>query len=91
MFGLNRQTLCFLYPLPSQTCLSNRAWHAVEANIFVIYPLKQDVPHFSDLVLFLNRVTIVLFCSGTSSLGCPIYIKRSRIYFIQFAAQSALL
>jgi len=30
----------------------------VEANRFFTYPLKQDVPHSSDLVLFLNGVAI---------------------------------
>jgi len=44
-----------------------------------MYPLKQDVPHSSDLVLFLKGVAIFLFCSGSPSFGCPINIKSSRI------------
>jgi len=33
----------------------------MKANRFSTYPLRQDVPHSSDLVLFLNGETIVLF------------------------------
>ena len=74
-YALNRQTLCFLYPSLSQIFLSNRAWCAVEANRFLTSHLKQDVPHSFDLVLFLNRVAIFLFCNVIPSLGCPIHIK----------------
>jgi hypothetical protein len=34
----------------------------MEENRFSTYTLKQDVPHSSDLVLFLNGVAIFLFC-----------------------------
>jgi hypothetical protein len=37
------------------------------------------VPHSSDLVLFLIGVIIFLFCSGSPSLNCSIYIKSSKI------------
>jgi len=59
----------------------------VEANRFLTYPLKQDVPHSFDLVLFLNAVAIFLFCSDSPSLGCSIHIKSSRIWCIRLAAQ----
>jgi hypothetical protein len=46
----------------------------MEANRFLTYPLKQDVPRPSDLVLFLNRVSPFLFCSGKRySLDCFIH------------------
>ena len=63
----------------------------MEANRFFTYALQQDVPHSSDLVLFLNTVAIFLFCSGSPSLGCFVPIKSSRIQSIRLAAQSALL
>jgi hypothetical protein len=49
------------------------------------------MPNSYDLVLFLNGVTIVLFCSGIPSLDCPMHIKSSRIYFIRLAAWLVLL
>jgi len=91
IFALKRQTLPFLYQLLLQIFLSNRAWYAIEACNYLTYPLKQDMPNSYDLVLFLNGVTIVLFCSGIPSLGCPIHIKSSRIYFIRLAACLVLL
>jgi len=63
----------------------------MEAYNYLTYPREQDVSHSYDLVFFLNGVTIVLFCSGIPSLGCPIHIKSSRIYTIRLAAQSILL
>jgi hypothetical protein len=78
-FASNSQTLQFIYPLLSQILLSNWAWCAVNVNRFLTYPLKQDVSHLSDQVLLLNRVAILLFCSGSSLLGCPIHIQSSTI------------
>jgi hypothetical protein len=49
-----------------------------------------DVPHSSDLVLFLNRAAIVLFCSGSPSLGCFVP-KKNSIQSIRLAEKSALL
>ena len=36
----------------------------MEANRFWTYPPKQNVPHSSGLVLFLNGLAVFLFCSG---------------------------
>lgn len=77
---LKIQTLLFIYPPHSHIFLSNRALYAAEANRICTYPLKQDVPRSSNLVLFLNWVAIFFaFCSGSPSLTCPIRITRSRI------------
>ena len=59
-FLFKRQTLRFLNPLLLQIFWSNRAWYAVKINTFLTFPLKQDVPHSSDVVLFLNWVAIFL-------------------------------
>jgi len=40
----------------------------MKANRSSTYPLRQDVPHSSDLVLFLNGVTIVLLSRSVVSL-----------------------
>jgi hypothetical protein len=63
----------------SQVFLSNLTWYAIEANRFLTYPLNQDVPLSSGLVVFLNAVVIFIFCSGSSSLGWPFHIKSSII------------
>jgi uncharacterized membrane protein SirB2 len=63
IFALRNQTLRFLYASLSRILLSNRALCAVEVNRFLTYTLKHDVPHSSDLVLFLNGVAIFVFFS----------------------------
>ena len=45
----------------------NWTWYAVQANRFLTYPLNQYLKHSSGLVLFLNRVPIPLFFSGSPS------------------------
>jgi hypothetical protein len=58
ILALNRQILRFICPSLSQIFLSNRSLYGMEANRFVTYPLKQDVPHSSDLVLLLKGAAI---------------------------------
>ena len=59
--------------------LSNSALYPMEANRFLTYPLKQDVPHSSDLVLLLKGVAFFLYSVVAVPRGCPIHIKSSRI------------
>jgi len=49
----------------------------MQANRFFTYSLKQDVPQYSDLVLFLTRVAIFysVVASGSPSPGCPFHTK----------------
>jgi hypothetical protein len=90
IFALNMQHFPFfihcLYKYFYQTELDIN-----EVFNYLTYRLKQDVLHSFDLVLFLNGVTIVLSCSCIPSLGCPIHIKSSRIYFIRFSAISFVI
>jgi hypothetical protein len=58
IFALNSQTHGCLYPLLSQIFLSNQASYALEVNRFLTYPIKQDMTHSFDLVLFTNGVAI---------------------------------
>jgi len=58
MFALNRQILRFIYPPFSQIFLANGALYAKEANRFLTYPLRQNVPHSSDLVLLLKGAAL---------------------------------
>ena len=56
--------------------LSNQAWYAGEVHRFLTYPLKQDVPNSSDLVLFLNGVAIFFYSVvAVSCLAVPITYK----------------
>jgi hypothetical protein len=72
MLALNKQILCFLYPSLTQICLSDCPWYAVEANRFLTYPLKQDLPHSSDLVLFLNGVAIIFILQWQAVPGSAV-------------------
>jgi hypothetical protein len=60
MFAFNTQTLHFTYPSLSQTFLTNGARYTMEEDRCFTPPLKQEVPHSNDLVLFLNGVTTFL-------------------------------
>jgi len=61
----------------------------MEANKFLPSPLKQDVPHSSDLLLFLIGL-FFLFCSGSLSLKCPFTLKAAE-FSVCRAAQSPLV
>jgi hypothetical protein len=39
------------------------------------FTLKEDVPHYSVLVLLLKGLAMFFICSGSPSLGYPIHIK----------------
>jgi len=84
------QILRFIYSSFSQIFLSNGALYAKETNRFLTYPLKQDVPHSSDLVLLLKGAALFIL-QWQSLVGCPIHSKRRRIKYIRLLAQSALL
>ena len=65
--------------------LTNRAWYAVEANRFLAYPLKQDVPHSSDLVLFLQRVAFFYTVVAVPRSAVPFTLKAAEysVYALQ--------
>ena len=59
LFALNAQTLPFICPPLSQKCLSSELHMQWRKKSCLTYPLKQDVPHSADpLLFFLNVMDI---------------------------------
>jgi len=74
-FCFNRKTLRFLYLCIVFTDLTNHAEYALEVNIFLTYPLKKDVPHSADKVLFLNGVYIFYPVKSAPRSAVPFTLK----------------
>jgi len=47
----------------------------MEANRFFIYPLEQDVPHFTNLALFLNAEAIFYSVVAVPHSAVPFTLK----------------
>jgi uncharacterized membrane protein SirB2 len=78
-FSLERQKLCFIYPSLSQIYLSNQALCVIQANRFLPSPLMQDVPHSSDLVLFLNGMVIFCIVVAVPHSPVPFTLKAAEL------------
>jgi len=57
----------------------------VEVNRFFTYPLKQDVPHSSDLVLFPNGLAIFYSVVAVPRSADPLTLKATEfnVYALQ--------
>jgi hypothetical protein len=55
--------------------LSRNAGYALEGNTFFSYPLKQDLPHPSVMVLFLNVMAIFYSVMAIPRSAVPFNLK----------------